>query len=450
MLTRSFVSFALSCLSNRWLHHYGRGLHRQAGFGLTEALGGMLILLLVWKGFAPQLSYVMATPQINSTARQMEAVRAAAQRYVEANYTSLIGSLSLNGDSLPVSLATLKSTGQLSSNIPNTNPYGQNYSLRIRYVTQGTGANQRNVLEPLLLTTGGQTIPDDELYRIASQVQDGGVVTSRDANNAIGSQGSWGPVALADFGNSPGAGHLAVGMFYSDAAGVGAEYLYRNAVPGMPEANQMNTAIDLNGNAIVRANTITATGKISTSADVEGRDLVAARDISAAGSARLGGTLTAIGNISANGEIIAAGRITTDEYLNLGGIATEGGTCSSNGLVGRTSPGLLLSCQSGVWRKNGGSGGFCPNSKMYLVLNNAGSYSITNNDDCAWQFFAYQNSNKKNYIDIFIDGIHVGRAGMENGYSVNGFVGGVILPGTTFEARLYQDIWPGQVYIQRP
>jgi len=262
--------------------------------------------------------------------------------------------LPLNGAASTVSLATLKHAGQLSSHIPNTNPYGQNTSLRIRYVTQGSGANQRNVLEPMLLTTGGQAIADEELYRIAAQVRDGGVVTSSDTANALGSQGSWGPVASAGFGGAPGAGHLAVGMFYSDAAGAGTEYLYRNAVQGMPEVNRMHTAIDLNGNAIVNPSTVTATGKILTTDDIEGRDLLAARDVSAAGNARVGGTLTAIGNIGANGQITAAGRLTTGEYLNLGGVATEGGSCSPNGLVGRTSSGVLLSCQSGVWKKMGG------------------------------------------------------------------------------------------------
>lgn len=333
---------------------YRRGPHRQAGFGLTEALGGMLILLLVWKGSVPLISYVMATPQINSTARQMEEVRAAAQRYVQANYATLTASLPLNGASSTVSLATLKSTGQLSSNIPNTNSYRQNYSLRIRYVTQGHGANQRHVLEPLLLTTGGQTIPDDELYRIASQVRDGGFVTSIDATNATGSQGSWGPVALADFGGTPGAGHLAVGMFYSDAAGAGAEYLYRNAVPGMPEVNQMSTAIDMNGNAINNISTLAATGKITTTNDVRARDLVATRDITsgqniAAAGAISGTNIAALSTITAGNSISSNGTV-SGAYLQPTTDATEGGYCSPNGLIAKTSSGLILSCQSGVWR----------------------------------------------------------------------------------------------------
>lgn len=281
----------------------------QSGFGLTDALGGMLILLAIWKGFIPLLAYMFVTPQINQTARQMEAVRAATQRYVQANYASLASSLPLNGAASPVSTAMLKNSGQLSPHIPDTNPYGQNYSVRIRYVTQGTGANQRNVLEPMALTTGGQTIPDDELYRIAAQVRDGGVIASVDPNNATGTQGGWGPVALAGFGGTPGAGHLAVGMFYSDAGGAGQEFLYRNAVPSMPEVNRMNTAIDMNGNPIENATTITATNRI------EGRFLRASATVTEG---------EACGN-DASGAPIASGTLAS------------------------SAAGSVLSCQSGVW-----------------------------------------------------------------------------------------------------
>jgi len=53
------------------------------------------------------------------------------------------------------------------------------------------------------------------------------------------------------------------------------------------------------------------------------------------------------------GTLRSEGRTTVGEYLQLGGVATEGTACSPNGLVGRNAAGLTLSCQSGVWRGGG-------------------------------------------------------------------------------------------------
>ncbi|MCY1546280.1 hypothetical protein D9M68_822690 [compost metagenome] len=54
------------------------------------------------------------------------------------------------------------------------------------------------------------------------------------------------------------------------------------------------------------------------------------------------------------GQVRSDGRTYVGEYLQLGGVATEGAGCAPNGLVGRNAAGLTLSCQSGVWRSNGG------------------------------------------------------------------------------------------------
>ncbi|WP_252409216.1 shufflon system plasmid conjugative transfer pilus tip adhesin PilV, partial [Escherichia coli] len=51
------------------------------------------------------------------------------------------------------------------------------------------------------------------------------------------------------------------------------------------------------------------------------------------------------------------GRLYTGEYLQLERTAVAGASCSPNGLVGRDNTGAILSCQSGVWRNIGSSGG---------------------------------------------------------------------------------------------
>ncbi|WP_280190840.1 shufflon system plasmid conjugative transfer pilus tip adhesin PilV [Delftia sp. PS-11] len=55
--------------------------------------------------------------------------------------------------------------------------------------------------------------------------------------------------------------------------------------------------------------------------------------------------------------VTAEGRIKTGEYLDLDNpIVKEGDTCEKDGLVGRADKGLILSCQSGVWKAAAGLG----------------------------------------------------------------------------------------------
>ena len=76
------------------------------------------------------------------------------------------------------------------------------------------------------------------------------------------------------------------------------------------------------------------------------------------GSVYVDGDLRSSRHIYASGNITAStiqtsGRITTSEYLQIGGVSTLGGVCSSNGLQGRTNSGALLSCVNGIWSTSG-------------------------------------------------------------------------------------------------
>ena len=85
-------------------------------------------------------------------------------------------------------------------------------------------------------------------------------------------------------------------------------------------------------------------------------------NVSASGNVRAAGNVTATGNVTASGDVTAVGavigktvtstgRLKSGEFLQLDGIAVEQSACAPNGLVGRNTSGLTLSCQSGVWRK---------------------------------------------------------------------------------------------------
>ena len=380
----------------RLIHYFSTPArpHNQSGFGLAPVLAGLAITLLVFQGFSAALAHYRATPRINETAAHMEKVSQAAAKYVQDNYGQLTNALTLNGPATTITTQALRDAGYFSQTLSDTNPYGQSYSVRVRYVTQGSGANQRNVLEPMVLTEGGHSIPDNEALRIAGKVDAGGSIRSSDPSLAIGNNGGW-QVALSDFGGSPGEGHLAVGMFYSDA-GLIADYLYRNALPGRPEVNQMNTDIDMAGNSVNNAETVQAAQAHLTRIVSEGtacapngaiaRNTAGIPMVCENGIWTQSATLNWIPSqgqrlqmTAANGQSIsiqndngrfrwvnsdwtaelasvdqlgnlsAAGRLRTGEFLQIDGIAVEGEACSPDGLIGRDAAGLILSCKSGIW-----------------------------------------------------------------------------------------------------
>ena len=65
--------------------------------------------------------------------------------------------------------------------------------------------------------------------------------------------------------------------------------------------------------------------------------------------------ITASGNISADGDItggtVTGNTVKSNGYVQIGGQASIGATCSVNGLQGVSSEGALLSCINGVWSK---------------------------------------------------------------------------------------------------
>ena len=54
------------------------------------------------------------------------------------------------------------------------------------------------------------------------------------------------------------------------------------------------------------------------------------------------------------GNLTVQGNITSAAYLGLGGAATFGGACPTAGLMGKTSNGVLMICQSGKWQNVSG------------------------------------------------------------------------------------------------
>jgi len=244
----------------------------------------------------------------------------------------------------------------------------------------------------IVVTTGGQTIPEMGIRTIAENLGGpGGFISSANPNIVQGVRGGW-QVALSNYAIAPGPGHTASALFLMDGA-LANDYLYRNAVPNHPEFNTMNTDITMGNHNINNAGSITASGNITANADITARNVIATANVNAATATITGDTSTGGwfrtrgdtgwysekwgggiyqnspnwvqvyndknfstggelwgGKITSTGKITAYDRIQTNEYLSLGGIATEGQQCSDRTLLAKSAAGITLSCEQGLWK----------------------------------------------------------------------------------------------------
>ncbi|MCK4154197.1 shufflon system plasmid conjugative transfer pilus tip adhesin PilV [Ralstonia pseudosolanacearum] len=245
----------------------------QRGFTAIELIV-VLIVSVAAIGLGGQYLTSYADAQVNQAAADhMKTVSDAAVKYIKDNYAAITATATATTPAV-ITVATLKSTSYLTSSVTDQNAYEQTYQI----LALQPAANK---LQTLIVTTSGETIPEMSIRRIAQlSGARGGFISTTNPTTAVGSYGGW-QVSLASYGVSPGAGHVATALFFDDGALV-SDYLYRGVVPGHPELNRMNTAIDMGGNNLDNTATVNATG------------------------ANVAGNVTATGNVSAaSGNIVA-------------------------------------------------------------------------------------------------------------------------------------------------
>ncbi|WP_033962487.1 shufflon system plasmid conjugative transfer pilus tip adhesin PilV, partial [Pseudomonas aeruginosa] len=352
-----------------------RGARKQQGFAAIEMIV-VLILVISALGIGAQAMFDHADNMAaQTTADHQKIISDAAAAYIKDNYAAVVAAA---GPTTPATITTtmLKNTGYLQGSISDRNSFGQAYSVLAIEPTP-------NKLQTLVVTTGGETISETNIRRIAKQVgARGGYVSNVDTTKVEGSFGGW-AVPLASYGVSPGAGHLATALFFDDGA-LTNDYLYRKSVAGHPEVNRMNTSIDMGGNNLNNTGTVNAaaaniTGNASVAGNATVGGTIKGQTADITGETYTGGWFRTRGDSGwynekwvggwymsdptwvrsyANksvytggemrgGTLRSEGRTTVGEYLQLSGVATEGTACSPNGLVGRNAAGLTLSCQSG-------------------------------------------------------------------------------------------------------
>lgn len=374
----------------------------QKGLTLIESAAALGIVALMLVSFGRLTAENQGATKSRATAIQAAQITSAAGQYIQANFSRVLAATGADGNTTVVvpiarapgsstdptwgtaiptggNLESLQKQGFLSQSFTDRNPYGQQTVLVITQPSAtdpATGATTKTGrLEAMVMTYGGQAIPDAELGRIATSIgASGGFVPTNPPagvpqGTITGAYGGWRTPASAwtnPISGAPQAGRIASTLAFQSGVGE-SDYLNRNWT-GDPKDNTMNTAILMNGNNLVGAgdvssSTVHAGNSVSTPTitsanggpmviDMNNQSVVGIKTIKGVMDAtglgqidmsnqnvtvtQLSGTPNAAGDPNttlrlAATDVAASGTLTAGKDMRVGGDLTVGTNLDSNG-----------------------------------------------------------------------------------------------------------------------
>lgn len=316
---------------------------KNKGVSLTEVILSVALLSLIFATFSKMTASSLEQIKVKNTADKMQIVFNASREYLNKNATNLLKNMTLNTNyfipigkktitgSIPngptigsVTFNSVQGDGFLPDSYIDSNAYNQNHILIIRKTDGPTTSSSDDIIESIVSTYSSTVqIPDRLLGTAATLLgASGGYVPEKYVNSAdngyiLGTYNSWRSQLSTWSGNtaSPKTGNLVETMAFN-ANGVISDYLYRNDI-GIPEANRMNTNIDMNNNNLRKVNTITPTDETSGTVKID-PNLQVAQNLTVGGNADITGNLNVTGdttltnNLTVNGSSIKLGDTTSD------------------------------------------------------------------------------------------------------------------------------------------
>jgi hypothetical protein len=219
---------------------------------LLALLAQLMVLPTSWQ---QQQAASMTTTEI-TTAQQQQQLLSAAQAWISQNLATVQATATAATPMvIPVSTLAAANVG-LPASFSATNPFGQTWQVQALQPIAGT-------LQILVTSINGTALTDLQAAGIAANVgQPGGFIPQNDsgvyplgAARAYGNQANWN-IPTAGYANVSG-GHPAALLVIANGQ-VQNNALYRVSVPGQPQLNQMQTAIDMNMNNVNNANAVNA------------------------------------------------------------------------------------------------------------------------------------------------------------------------------------------------
>lgn len=321
------------------------GNRRRRGLTMIEAAMVLALMAIVMGKIAGMMAENSRAVKENAAVGRMRQVIEAASKYVEANYSMLStdtasgGAYVAGGLAIPVSddvaaptgLSSIQGGGFLSESFAPTNPFGQREWLLVK-----RHATVPNRLDLLVITEGGDSVDAAKLPGVAARLgAAGGFISDQgpySAADVSGAFGGWNSAVTywTSTGHTPAVGRLAASLAFETTPV--ADYLYRVAVPGHPEANRMFTDLDMAGGGtrhnVVGVQDLSAVSVTASGSVTAGDDLSTTDDLSVGDDATIGDRL------AVNGQSSFAGDSAFGANVSVAGSETVGGTL---GVTGETS-----------------------------------------------------------------------------------------------------------------
>lgn len=212
--------------------------HRQAGYSLIEIVAFLGLTALATGLGALALNNSLATIEQSSVAREFRIIEGAAQAFMRDNYQELLEQVSATGS---VSI-DVERDADLDPYLPpgavTRNTYNQTYAVSVWQDTP------QAPLRYMVFTRGGDGLQPDKAARTASLLgSEAGYIPADGQAPRIGSATGTGTTDIPNTvlaSATLNEGHIAA-LGTLDVENESDDYLYRQAVPGRPELNEMNT-----------------------------------------------------------------------------------------------------------------------------------------------------------------------------------------------------------------
>lgn len=242
---------------------------RQLGFTLLEVIISLGIMSAATVGLATLASRYSEDTVTGIAASQMQTFAKASNAYIKENYAAIQAVATPTSPAL-INVSTLITSGKLPTGFSAINAKGQTMCALVIEPTV-------NRLQGLLVSEGGTPVSDLDLGAIAASMGGtGGAVYSTADTTIRGAVGGW-AIPTSTFDNltnnlgtdcagNPGRVRVVTGTpvmaLWLENGDSNSAFLARDAVPGRPEMNAVNTPIVMNSVQTVGA-VCTTTGAIA-------------------------------------------------------------------------------------------------------------------------------------------------------------------------------------------
>ena len=304
------------------------------GLSLFGALLALALLGMIVLAASTFFETLAAERRARIAVQQLTVLADASASHVHGRFPELL--VAARGDPVEITLAQLKGAGSLPADFSAVDALGRGY----RVLILAAGADAIDVLAAERVESGDTVAPSAALLEAAGEIRLGLVAPdapSRLAGPTIDHDVS---AFQAAFAGAPAVGALAALRRFDHQAVYGGR-LQRLAVPGFPDANRMETDLDMGGNAISGAGRVSAES-LALSGDLEaGGDIALSGDLTVGQAVRVAGTVEAGGSISADtasfAGVVSSGSLRVNGALQAASIASTGvvtaGSVAATGTV---------------------------------------------------------------------------------------------------------------------